>query len=83
MCSRQVLMYSAMFLSVLDVVWLLGGSPCQCLTWLVLVVLELVGVLWGLAGASPGWGSPPLWFGLGFYGDRHLIEAKFLDSVSA
>ena len=71
-------MYSAMFLSVLDVVWLLGGSPCQCLTWLVLVVLELVGVLWGLAGGWWGRGTPPLWFGLGFYGDRNLIEAKFL-----
>ena len=63
MLLRQTLMYSAIFLLGVDVLLLLAARYYQCLTWLVLVVLELVGALSDLPCACPGWGSPPLWFG--------------------
>ena len=77
-------MYSAMFLSVLDGVSLLLACSLSLLDAAshkprTRACVSIV----GLAGASPGWGSPPLWFGLGFYGDTGKVTANFLDSVSA
>ena len=63
---------------MLDVLELVGAYP-----GLPGAYPGLPGAYPGLPGAYPGWGSPPLWFGLGFYGELGKVTAKFLDSVSA